>query len=302
MQGSTPPTGPGAGGLDALAAPAFVFLWSTGFIGAKYGLPYAEPATFLAVRFALAAGLLAGWVWLARAPLPTWRQAAHAAVIGVLLHAVYLGGVYQGISLGIEAGLSALIVALQPVFTALAARQFLGERLSGAQWGGIALGCAGVALVVLRKVEAGSGTWLGVAFCAFSLVAIVVATIMQKRLAGDHPMRSTTAVQLAAACVFLIPLSLLFETGDIQWTPQFGLSLAWLVLALSLGGWSLFLYLLRRGAASQVATLFFLVPPATALMAWPLFGEVLGLVEIAGVGMTALGVLMVNRPDFFSRA
>ncbi len=284
-----------------MAAPVFVFLWSTGFIGAKYGLPYAEPATFLAVRFALAAALLALWVWLVGAPWPTRRQAGQAAMIGILLHAVYLGGVYQGIALGIEAGLSALIVALQPVFTALVARKFLGERLTWAQWGGIALGCAGVALVVVRKIEAGAGTWWGVAFCLFSLVAIVIATVLQKRLAGDHPMRSSTAVQLGAACLFLIPLSFLFETGEIAWTVEFSLSLAWLVLALSLGGWSLFLYLLRRGAASHVASLFFLVPPATALMAWPLFGEVLGPVEIAGVATTALGVLMVNRPDLFRR-
>ncbi|MDH3665741.1 MAG: DMT family transporter [Paracoccaceae bacterium] len=287
--------------LESMAAPVFVFLWSTGFIGAKYGLPYAEPATFLALRFALAAALLATWVWLARAPWPSWRQAGHAAMIGILLHAVYLGGVYQGIALGIEAGLSALIVALQPVFTALVARQLLGERLNRVQWGGIGLGCAGVALVVLRKIEGGAGTWLGVAFCMISLVAIVIATVLQKRLAGDHPMRSTTAVQLGAACLFLIPLSFLFETGEIAWTAQFSLSLAWLVLALSLGGWSLFLYLLRRGAASHVASLFFLVPPATALMAWPLFGEVLGPVEVAGVSMTAAGVLMVNRPDVFNR-
>ena len=287
--------------VEALAAPLFVLLWSTGFIGAKYGLPYAEPATFLIHRFSLVAVALGIWVVLVRAPWPTWRQAREAAVIGVLLQAVYLGGVYQAISMGIEAGVSALIVGLQPVLTAFIARQFLGERLSGVQWAGIALGFLGVGLVVLRKLEAGIGDWHGVAFCLASLVGISVASILQKRKAGDHPVRSCSLVQFLASLAFLIPLSLVFETRAVTWSTEFTLTLAWLVVVMSLGALSLLLYLIRRGAASNVASLFFLVPPSTALMAWPLFGEVLGPAEIGGVVVTTIGVLMVNRPDLILR-
>ena len=287
--------------IETLAAPLFVFLWATGFIGAKFGLPYAEPATFLALRFALVSLALGAWVIVARAPWPTWTQAGHAAVIGVLLHAVYLGGVYQAIFIGIEAGVSALIVGLQPVLTALVARQSLGERLNGLQWGGIALGFVGVSLVVLRKVEAGIGDWRGVGLCVISLFAFAIAATMQKRLAGNHPVRSATLVQFVAATLFLIPLMFVFETREVTWSLQFTLTLAWLVVAMSLGALMILLYLIRRGAASKVASLLFLVPPTTALMAWPLFGETLGPVEIGGVAMAALGVLMVNRPGLFGR-
>jgi drug/metabolite transporter (DMT)-like permease len=285
----------------SLAAPLFVLLWSTGFIGAKYGLPYAEPATFLALRFALVAAALAAWVALARAPWPTWRQAREAALIGILLQAVYLGGVYQAIALGIEAGVSALIVGLQPVLTAFIARQFLGERLSAVQWGGIGLGFLGVGLVVLRKLGEGIGDWRGVAFCLAALAAISIASILQKRQGARHPVRSSTLVQFLAGLAFLLPLSFAFETRAVTWSTEFILTLAWLVVVMSLGALSLLLYLIRRGAASHVASLFFLVPPATALMAWPVFGEVLGPAEIAGVVVTTIGVLMVNRPDLFAR-
>jgi len=204
----------------ALAAPIFVLLWSTGFIGAKYGLPYAEPATFLILRFALVAAALAVWVVLSRRPWPTWRQAREAALLGVLLQAVYLGGVYQAISMGTEAGVSALIVGLQPVLTAIIARQFLGERLSAMQWAGIALGCLGVGLVVLRKLEAGIGDLYGVLFCLASLVAIAVASILQKRHGASHPVRSSTLVQFLAALVFLVPFAMIFETREVTWSAE----------------------------------------------------------------------------------
>lgn len=286
--------------LDLLAAPLFVALWSTGFIGAKYGLPYIEPVTFLALRFALVAGALALWVFLARSAWLTWAQARDAAIIGILLQAVYLGGIYKAIDLGIEAGVSALIVGLQPVLTAFIARQFLGERLSPVQWAGIALGLIGVGLVVMRKLDAGIGDWRGVALCLGSLAAISIASILQKTRAARHPVRASTLVQFLAALAVLVPLSFAFETREVTWSAELILTLAWLVLVMSLGALSLLLFLIREGAASNVASLFFLVPPTTAMMAWGIFGEVLGLVEIAGVGVTTIGVLMVNRPGLFS--
>lgn len=285
---------------ETLAAPAFVLFWSTGFIGAKYGLPYAEPATFLVLRFALASALLGAWVVLARAPWPSPVQMRDAALVGVLLHAVYLGGVYQAIALGTEAWVSALIVGLHPVLTALIARRYLAERLGALQWTGIALGFLGVGLVVARKLDAGLGDWRGVALCLGSLVAISVASIVQKARAGDHPVRSSTLVQFLAAFAVLVPVSLAIESGEVQWTGTFALALGWLVVVLSLGALSLLLYLIRRGAASVVASLFFLVPPMTALMAWAIFGERMGPIEMAGVAATAVGVLMVNRPDLFA--
>jgi len=287
--------------LDLLAAPLFVVLWSTGFIGAKYGLPHIEPVTFLVLRFALVAAALAFWVVLARTAWLTLAQARDAAIIGILLQAVYLGGIYQAIELGVEAGVAALIVGLQPVLTAFIARQFLGERLSPVQWAGIALGALGVGLVVMRKLDAGTGDWRGVALCLVALAGISIASILQKTRATDHPMRSSTLVQFLAALAVLAPLSFAFETREVTWSAELIMAMAWLVLAMSLGALSLLLFLIRRGAASNVASLFFLVPPTTALMAWGIFGEVLGPVEIAGVGLAAIGVLMVNRPALFAR-
>lgn len=285
---------------EALAAPLFVLLWSTGFIGAKYGLPYAEPATFLALRLAITSALLGAWVLLARAPWPSPAQMLDAAIVGVLLNAVYLGGVYQAIAFGTEAWVSALIVGLHPVLTALIARRWLGDRLEALQWAGIGLGFLGVALVVARKLEAGIGDWRGVALCLGSLLAISVASILQKARAGNHPVRSSTLVQFLAAFAVLVPFALLFETREVTWTAEFALALGWLVVVLSLGALSLLLYLIRRGAASVVASLFFLVPPTTALMAWAAFDERMGWVELAGVAATAIGVLMVNRPGLFA--
>ena len=287
--------------LDLLAAPLFVVLWSTGFIGAKYGLPHIEPVTFLVLRFALVAAALVFWVVLARTAWLTLAQARDAAIIGILLQAVYLGGIYKAIDLGVEAGVAALIVGLQPVLTAFIARQFLGERLSPVQWAGIALGAIGVGLVVMRKLDAGIGDWRGVALCLVALAGISIASILQKTRATDHPMRTSTLVQFLAALAVLAPLSFAFETREVTWSGELILAMAWLVLAMSLGALSLLLFLIRRGAASNVASLFFLVPPTTALMAWGIFGEVLGPVEIAGVGLAASGVLMVNRPRLFAR-
>jgi drug/metabolite transporter (DMT)-like permease len=279
----------------------FVVLWSTGFIGAKYGLPHIEPVTFLVLRFALVAAALVFWVILARTAWLTLAQARDAAIIGILLQAVYLGGIYKAIDLGVEAGVAALIVGLQPVLTAFIARQFLGERLSPVQWAGIALGAIGVGLVVMRKLDAGIGDWRGVALCLGSLAGISIASILQKTRAADHPMRTSTLVQFLAALAVLAPLSFAFETREVTWSGELILAMAWLVLAMSLGALSLLLFLIRRGAASNVASLFFLVPPTTALMAWGIFGEVLGPLEIAGVGLAASGVLMVNRPRLFAR-
>ncbi|MEO1493237.1 MAG: EamA family transporter [Pseudomonadota bacterium] len=286
--------------LDPLVAPVFVVLWSTGFIGAKLGLPHAEPMTFLAIRFAAVAALLALWVQAAGAPWPTWREVRDQALIGALLHFYYLGGVFVGISLGVEAGTTALIVGLQPVLTALIAYRFLGERMVAVQWIGIAAGLAGVILVVLRKMDAGLGDPLGVFFCVMGLLGISVGSILQKSRAADTPMRGGNTVQFATASVCCFLCALIFEDRTVEWAPAFIIALGWSILPLSIGAITLLYVLIKRGAASNVASLFFLVPPCTALFAWALFDEVLGPVEIFGMALAAFGVLLVNRPGIVS--
>lgn len=284
-----------------LAAPLFVLLWSTGFIGARLGLPHADPVPFLGLRFVIAAGVMALWVWLSRAPWPDRRQMPRQVAVGVLVQFVYLGGVFVAIDWGIEAGTSALIVGLQPVLTALIAARSLGERLVPVQWIGMALGVGGVALVVAKKLEAGLGTWAGIGMCVAALVGISVGSILQKAGGSGTPMRGGNAVQFAAAAVCAGVVIAFTGTGRVEWTGEFVFALGWLVVVLSIGAVMLLYVLIRKGAASNVASLFFLVPPCTALLAWPLFGERIGPVEALGIATTAVGVLLVNRPDVAAR-
>lgn len=282
--------------LQGLGVPAlFVVLWSTGFIGAKLGLPHAGPLTFLALRYGLAAGLLVLVALVVRAPWPRRpAEIGHYAVAGLLVHGVYLGGVYVGISFGVEAGVSALIVGLQPLLTAALAGVVLGERVTPRQWAGLGLGLLGVALVLGRKLGEGPGDALGSLACVAALLGITAGTLYQKRHCAGMDLRTGNVVQFAAAGLVTALLALLFEDGRINWTADFIFALLWLVFVLSLGAVSLLYVLIRRGAAAQVASLFFLVPPCTALMAWPLFGETLGPVALIGMVLTAAGVAMAS--------
>jgi len=274
----------------------FVVLWSTGFIGARLGLPHAGPLTFLALRYGLAAGLL---VLVALATRASWprrpAEIGHYAVAGLLVHGVYLGGVFIGISLGVEAGVSALIVGLQPLLTAALARVSLGERVAPRQWVGLGLGLLGVALVLARKLGQGPGDALGGLACIAALFGITLGTLYQKRFCAGMDLRTGSVVQFIAAGLVTAPLALLFEGFRVAWTGEFVFALLWLVLVLSLGAVSLLYVLIRRGAAAEVASLFFLVPPCTALIAWPLFGERLGPLALIGMALTAAGVALASR-------
>lgn len=296
----TTQTAPRAIGPAALAAPGFVLLWSTGFIGAKLGLPHADPLIFLTIRFTLAGLLLAlvlGWSGaFTRRFFERPSQYGWSALIGVLVHGGYLGGVFGAIALGVEAGMSALIVGLQPIAMAAIAAVFLGERLRPLQLVGFALGLCGVALVVSQKLSAGLGSAAGVALCLMALLAIAVGTVLQKRFAGDIPLRRGAMVQYFAAAAVLGVASLALEDGRVDWTAEFLVALGWLTLVLSLGAVLVYYWLLSRGAASAVASLFFLVPPATAVIAWAMFGENLGPVEIMGMLASAAGVWLVLKP------
>ena len=287
--------------VQHFAAPLFVVLWSTGFIGAKLGLPHSEPMTFLGVRFGVVAVLMAIWVWFSKARRLTPRQCAEQAMIGALVHFTYLGGVFTAIEWGVEAGMSALIVGLQPVLMAWIAGLLLGERLAAVQWLGMALGLAGVLLVVLRKLDAGVGDWSGVAVNIVGLIAISIGTILQKRLSEDTPQRAGGMVQFASGAACCLVLAFLFEDMTIEWAPPMIVAMTWSIFVLSFGAVTLLYFLIRHGAAANVASMFFLVPPCTAVIAWFLFGEVLGWVEIAGMALAAFGVFLVNRPDLFQR-
>lgn len=279
-------------GIPAL----FVLLWSTGFIGARLGLPHAGPLTFLALRYGLAAGLLVLVALAMRAPWPRRAcEIGHYAVAGLLVHGLYLGGVFVGISLGVEAGVSALIVGLQPLLTAALAGLLLGERVAPRQWAGLALGLAGVALILAPKLGRGAGDALGSLACVAALIGITAGTLYQKRYCARMDLRTGSLVQLVAAGLVTAPLAWLFEDLRVDWTGEFVFALLWLVVVLSLGAVSLLYVLIRRGAAAQVASLFFLVPPCTALIAWPLFGEALGIHGITGMGLTAVGVALATR-------
>ena len=290
---------------DALirAMPAvFVLIWSTGFIVARFGMPFAPPMKFLALRYVFSVLCLAAWAVLARVALPSnRRQVAHLAVVGVLIQAGYLGGVWTAVKLGMGAGLVALLVSLQPVLTAVWVSS-RGGRVSARQWAGLALGFAGLALVVWYKLGAGEVRADNLLFTLVALGSITVGTLYQKRFVTPCDVRTASLVQLAAAFVVTLPLALL-ESEAIQWNGQLAGSMAWSVLALTLGGSSLLYLLIQRGAATAVTSLLYLVPPCTAVMAWVLFSEPLTALTLAGMALTAFGVsLVVRAPRSTSRA
>ena len=293
---------------SSLASPApwlspvpifFVLLWSTGFIVAKFGLPYAPPLTFLMLRCALAVCVLVPMVLIWQAPWPRGAAIFHIGVAGLLLQAGYLSGVWCAIKLGMPAGLSALIVGMQPILTAAAA-PLIGERVRPRQWLGLLFGLSGVALVVVAKIKlVGLSPW-AIGFCVFALLSITIGTMYQKRFCPRFDLRSGTVIQFSATALALLPLAWLFEGLDpslsqVAWTPNFIGALLWSVFALSIGAIFLLFKLLRRSEATQVTSLLYLTPPTTAIMAWIAFGEAFNLLGIAGMVLAVVGVVFVVR-------
>jgi drug/metabolite transporter (DMT)-like permease len=276
----------------------FVLIWSTGFIVARYGMPHAPPFKFLAWRYALSIACFLPWIVLARVRWPQTRtQWLHLAVTGVLMHAGYLGGVWAAVKAGMGSGLSALVVGLQPVLTALWLSAN-GGQVNKRQWLGLLLGFAGLVLVVSRKFGAGGAgdqaTWLNLSFAVGALLCITVGTLYQKRFVAPCDVRSANAVQLLAALLATLPLAWM-ETETMRWNGELAGAMAWSVLGLTLGGSSLLYMLIQRGAAASVTSLMYLVPPCTALMAWLLFAEPITAVTLAGIALTAFGVSLVVR-------
>jgi drug/metabolite transporter (DMT)-like permease len=279
-----------------LAPAVFVLIWSTGFFIGKLGLAYAPPFTLLLLRFAIAGVLMTVTAFVLRSSWPRRpRQALHLAVVGVLLQTVYLGGCYAAMAAGLPAGVTALIVGLQPILIASVVGPILGERVSPRHWLGLALGFLGVALVLWDKLSlAGIESW-GVALALAALLGITAATLYQKRFCGAVDLITGTAIQYAAAALTTLPVAAAVGFGTVHWTGAFIFSLAWLILPLSIGAVSLLLWLIRRGAASKVASLFYLTPPAATLGSYLLLGETLAAPALLGMGLTAVGVALVNR-------
>ena len=276
----------------------FVLLWSTGFIGAKFGLPYAQPLTFLSWRFIAVIILMLGLVFIMRAPWPSTRRSAmHIGVTGLLVHGVYLGGVFMAIAHGLPSGIAALVVGLQPLITALAAGVWLGEKVRPAQWAGLALGFVGVALVVLDKVAAvpGDALWAMLLPAFVALLGITVGTLYQKRFCPVFDLRTGSVIQYLPCLLLLAPLAYFTESTQVVWSGEFVFALAWLVLVLSLGAVTLLNVMIRNGSAVNVASLFYLTPAMTALIAWAVFGETLSALALIGMAIAATGVWLARQ-------
>ena len=276
----------------------FVLIWSTGFIVAKFGLPYAPPLTFLLLRFSGVLLALLPLVLLMRAPWPLGRI-RHIALAGILVQAGYLGGVWCAIKLGMPAGLSALIVGMQPILTAFAA-PLVGESVRGRQWIGLIFGICGVGLVVANKISLIGLSWESIALCVMALLSITSGTLYQKRYCPVFDLRTGTIIQFAASFVVTLPFAILFEDltpalQTVQWTSNFIGALLWSVLALSIGAIFLLFALIRKSAATQVTSLMYLTPPTTAVMAWIMFGEAFSIVGMAGMVLAVIGVALVVR-------
>jgi drug/metabolite transporter (DMT)-like permease len=281
--------------IAARAAPAvFVVLWSTGFIGTKYVLHNAEPLTYLAIRMALVVGLMAVIAAIARPRWPDRSGIAHSVVAGILVHGFYLGGTAIAIAHSIPAGLSALIPGLQPILTSTLANRWFGERVTPLQWSGLLLGLAGVVLILHDRPMGGEAGW-GWLASGVSLVSITLGTLYQRRYCGQIDWRAGNLVQYLAVTVFFAAGAWLFESNVVHWTSEFVLGLVWLAVVLSIGSIGLLYWLIRRSAATSVASLFYLVPAVTAVMAYALFGERLDHIAIAGMVACAAAVFLVNR-------
>jgi drug/metabolite transporter (DMT)-like permease len=281
--------------LAARTAPAiFVVLWSTGFIGTKYVLNNAEPLTYLAIRMTFVVGLMAIIAAIARPRWPDRIGIGHSIVAGILVHGFYLGGTAIAISHSIPAGLSALIPGLQPILTSTLANRWLGERVMPLQWAGLLLGLAGVVMILHDRPMSGDAGW-GWLASGVSLVSITLGALYQRRYSGQIDWRAGNLVQYVAVTIFFGAGAWLFETNVVHWTSEFILALAWLAVVLSIGSIGLLYWLIRRSAATSVASLFYLVPAVTAVMAFVLFGERLDGVAIAGMLACAAAVFLVNR-------
>lgn len=279
----------------------FVLAWSTGWIVAGFSARYADPLWFLFLRFVFAAAVIAAIALATRAPWPRRaRDIGHAMASGVLLHTLYLGGVWWAVRNGVPSGVSGIMAGLQPVLTALLAPALIGERITARRAAGVALGFAGIVLVLLPKLVGVSpadfrAIVIPLAVNFVGMVAVTLGTFYQKRFVSGGDMRTTTTWQYVGAALTTIPLIAAFGRIEAEWNPTLVLTMAWSVLALSVGGIGLFLYLIKRGEVSRASAYIYLVPACSALMAYLFFGETLSPIQLAGMAVTAGGVFLATR-------
>ena len=282
----------------------FVLLWSTGFIGAKYALPYIEPYYLLFIRALLTIAVFGALFLMMRPPLPTSRQALHQMVVGFLIHACYLGGVFAAIKWDLPAGVTAIVVGLQPLLTALMGWQWLGERIHPVQWLGLVFGLLGVGVILSSGVQSESFELRPEALAAalFALAGISLGTLYQKRFGAGVALLSGALFQYLAMALAMAVLAFLFEERVVNWQWELGFALAWLVIGLSVTAILLLMFMIREGEMARVASYFYLVPPVTAIEAWVLFGEALSWLQMGAIVFTVLGVFLVLRkPKLSSR-
>lgn len=277
----------------------FVLLWSSGFIVAKFGLPYAPPLTFILLRFIGVLAVLVPLVLVLRAPWPGKRQIGHIAFAGLLVQAGYLIGVWCAIKQGMPAGLSALIVGMQPILTAFAA-PLIGERVLPRQWLGLLFGIGGVALVVAAKIQLVGLSVSAILLCVLALLSITTGTLYQKHHCPHFDLRVGTVIQFAASAILVLPLAMIFEGlgpdfAAVHWTPRFVGALLWSIFGVSICAIFLLFALIRRNDATQVTSLLYLTPPTTAIMAWLMFGEAFNALGMAGMVLAVTGVIFVVR-------
>ena len=279
--------------LSKFAPALFVLLWSTGFVGAKYGLPYADPFIFLSVRILIAAFILFVIALVLKLPIAIGTSAIRrSSLIGFFLHACYLGGVFYSISKGLPAGVAAVVTSLQPVLVSLLAVKILGEQLKAQQVVGLVIGLIGVVLVLGPTFDEDIPVSSGIGILV-ALIGSTTATLLQKKIGADVPLISGTAYQYLASGLILAIAAIATSGTRIQWSGQFIVAFVWLIAVISVGAIVLLLWLLNTGSAASVSSLFYLIPPATAVEAFLLFGEKVNTQGFIGIGVTALGVWLV---------
>ena len=271
----------------------FIFLWASGFVAAKYGLPYAEPFTLMAARFIVAAVILVPACFLLKASWPkTPQEIAHILIAGFGVQTIYLIGVYYGIWFGISTGVTALVVGLQPLLTAVLAAFILKETVTKRNWLGLILGFAGLGLVILDRILAPTDAMLGLTMLILGLVGITLGTLYQKKYCGPFDVRAGVALQNIMSCIVMIALAAMFESMVIQWTIDFILAVLWSAAGLSVLAICLYYWLVQRGAAARITSLIYLSPPTTAIMGWAMFGETLSWQTIIGMIVAMIGIAM----------
>jgi drug/metabolite transporter (DMT)-like permease len=285
--------------LTRFAPVIFVLLWSTGFVGAKYVLPYSEPFVFLTIRYALAMTTLLIVARVMKEPLKISRaQVIQSIKVGVFLQVVYIGGVFYAISLGVSAGVTSVLVSIQPILVSVLAVKFLNEKLGTRKIFGLILGFTGVLLLLLPKLFQGVFAFgysgLGIVSGVLALLGTTTGYLLQKKGGSDIPFLPGTAVQFATATVLFALASTLFEEWKITTSFQFFLALSWIVFALSIGSIFLLFYLLKNDSASSVSSLYYLVPPLTAIQAYLFFRERITWIGLLGMGLAAIGTLLVT--------